>query len=132
MRIHESFYVDGRWTRPASDATLAVCSASTEEVIGRVPCGTPEDVDRAVTAARRAFDGGWADTAPAERAEWLRRLATALEARVPEVASTIAQEVGTPISFSTSVQARLPVNVARNTADHALTLGGRSGSRTRR
>src|SRR4051812_41564524 len=105
VQDYERFYIDGAWQAPAGRGHIEVRSASTEEVIGRVPKGIAEDVDRAVKAARRAFDGGWSQTTPQERAEWLRKLATALEARVAAIASTISQEVGMPITMSTIVQA---------------------------
>jgi acyl-CoA reductase-like NAD-dependent aldehyde dehydrogenase len=117
MKRHEHFYVDGGWQPPSGAGTIEVRSASTEEVIGRVPKGTPADVDRAVAAARRAFDSGWALTTTGERAEWLRRLAAALEVRVQDIATTISQEVGMPIRMSTIVQAQLPVNITRGYAD---------------
>jgi aldehyde dehydrogenase (NAD+) len=122
MRNYEHFYVDGGWQKPAGSETLDVRSASTEEIIGRVPKGTAVDVDRAVAAARRAFDSGWALTGTEERAEWIRKLASALESRVADVASTISQEVGMPIRMSTPVQAQLPVNITRSYADIITTI----------
>jgi acyl-CoA reductase-like NAD-dependent aldehyde dehydrogenase len=117
MKVYEHFYIDGRWQKPAGTETIDVRSAATEEVIGRIPKGTAADVDRAVAAARRAFDAGWALTTTAERADWLRKLAAALEARVQDIATTISQEVGMPIRMSTPVQAQLPVNITRSYAD---------------
>jgi acyl-CoA reductase-like NAD-dependent aldehyde dehydrogenase len=113
MKNYTHFYIDGRWQAPAGTETIDVHSSATEELIGRVPKGTPEDVDRAVKAARRAFDSGWSQTQPAERAQWLERLADALEKRVPDIASTISQEMGMPITISTIVQAQLPVKDVR-------------------
>ena len=113
MREHKHFYIDGRWQAPSGSETIDVHSSATEELIGRVPKGTPEDVDRAVDVARRAFDAGWAHTEPAERAQWLERLAEALEKRIPDIASTISQEMGMPITMSTVVQAQLPVKDVR-------------------
>jgi aldehyde dehydrogenase (NAD+) len=122
MKTYADFYIDGRWQKPAGTDTIDVHSASTEEVIGRVPKGTSADVDRAVTAARRAFDGGWAHTTVEERADWLRRLAAALETRVPDIATTISSEVGMPIRMSTPVQAQLPVNITRGYGDVITTV----------
>jgi acyl-CoA reductase-like NAD-dependent aldehyde dehydrogenase len=119
MRKHEHFYIDGAWQSPSDTDDIDVRSASTEEVIGRVPRGTPDDVDRAVAAARRAFAGPWGATTVRERTEWLRRLADALEQRVPSIASTISQEVGMPITMSTIVQAQMPVTIARSFAQLA-------------
>ena len=113
MRTHQHFYIDGAWQSPAGAETIEVRSAATEEIIGRVPKGTADDVDRAVRAARRAFDGDWARTEPAERSAWLEKLAAALEKRVPDIATTISQEVGMPITMSTAIQAQLPVKTAR-------------------
>jgi acyl-CoA reductase-like NAD-dependent aldehyde dehydrogenase len=118
-RTYDRFYIGGQWLLPRDADDIDVQSASTEEVIGRVPRGTVEDVEAAVRAARAAFDGGWAQTSPAERAEWLRTLAGALESRVPDIATTISQEVGMPITMSTIVQAQLPVTVTRGFAQLA-------------
>ncbi|HLH40811.1 MAG TPA: aldehyde dehydrogenase family protein [Bryobacteraceae bacterium] len=111
-------YINGRWQAPAGRNKIDVLSASTEEVIGTVPEGTPEDVDRAVEAARRAFDG-WSQTSREERASWLEKLSAALKDRADQLAQTIAMEVGTPISMATAVQAGLPINV---TASYAQIL----------
>ena len=102
-------FIDGRWLRSAGSGGIDVVSASTEEVIGSVPEGTPDDADRAVLAARAAFDNGWGQTSPAERSEWLSKLAAALKERADRIANLIAQEVGSPISMATSIQAGLPV-----------------------
>jgi acyl-CoA reductase-like NAD-dependent aldehyde dehydrogenase len=117
MHTREHFYIDGRWQAPASGDRIDVHSAATEDKIGHVPRGTPEDVDRAVAAARRTFDQGWALTGPPERAEWLRKLADALETRIPQIADTIAREVGMPITMSTAIQAELPVKTSRAYAE---------------
>ena len=119
MKSFDRFYVDGQWQKPTAAETIEVRSASTEEVLGRVPKGTPEDVSRAVAAARRAFDEGWSQTTQAERGDWLRKLAAALESRASDIAQTISQEVGTPISPATTVQVQLPINVTRSYAEMA-------------
>ncbi len=101
-------YIDGQWQTPAGTGRIDVLSASTEEIIGSVPEATPEDVDRAVTAARQAFEN-WSRTTVGERAAWLNKLADALKQHSEEIARTISQEVGSPISMATSIQAGLPV-----------------------
>ena len=75
--------------------------------MGRVPEGTPKDLDAAVAAARAAFPG-WAETAPSERARILGVIATKLKERSLEIAEVIANEVGMPIPLATAVQAGLP------------------------
>ena len=52
MKIHDKIYLDGQWVASSGRGSIDVIDASTEEVIGRVPEGTTEDVDRAVKAAR--------------------------------------------------------------------------------
>ncbi len=62
MTEHLEFYIDGRWVPPASEAkTLDVVNPATEQVIARISAGSPADVDRAVAAARRAFETFGAD-----------------------------------------------------------------------
>jgi aldehyde dehydrogenase (NAD+) len=121
MQHYTHFYIDGEWRAPAASDVIDVYSASTEEAIGRVPLGTARDVHLAVDAARRAFDGAWGDTTPEERAEWLERLAAALKARVPAIARTIAEEVGSPIAMATSIQAGSPVAITASFAGIART-----------
>ena len=109
--FYRDFYIGGKWERPSDTGSIPVLSASTEEAIGSVPEGTPADADRAIRAARAAFDNGWSATSAAERAEWLTKLAAALKERTEAIATTIAKEVGSPISMATGVQAGLPVVV---------------------
>ncbi|MGN9810181.1 aldehyde dehydrogenase family protein [Micromonospora sp. BQ11] len=111
-------YLDGRWVATSDGATLPVHNPATEEVVATVPAGTPADVDRAVAAARAAFDG-WAATAPAERAAHLDRLHAALTARADEIGRTIALELGAPLKLATRVQAGLPLTVLRSYVDLA-------------
>jgi acyl-CoA reductase-like NAD-dependent aldehyde dehydrogenase len=107
IQVRDKLYIGGEWVDPAGAETIDVVSASTEDVIGRIPQGTPEDVDRAVAAARAAFDG-WSQTEMVERAELVRAIAAGLAARRDEIAATISQELGMPIVQSTGIQAGLP------------------------
>jgi acyl-CoA reductase-like NAD-dependent aldehyde dehydrogenase len=104
-------YVNGEWRAPAGTARIAVESSSTEETIGSVPEGTRADVNEAVAAARRAFEGVWGETTFAERADWLEKLAGALKERSEEIARTISMEMGAPITMSQNIQAALPVQL---------------------
>jgi aldehyde dehydrogenase (NAD+) len=101
MLVRDTLYIGGRHEKPASGERFDVINPATEEVVGRVPAASPADVDRAVAAARRAFDSGpWPHTEPAERADALQRLLAALQKRAGEIAQTITLEMGSPISFS--------------------------------
>jgi aldehyde dehydrogenase (NAD+) len=115
VRVCDRLYIDGAWVEPAGQSTMEVLDPSTEALIGIVPEGNAVDVDRAVMAARRAF-ARWSATPPAERGDWMTRIASALEARTEEIASMIAQEVGTPLNFSLTGQSGLAVKDFANMA----------------
>jgi acyl-CoA reductase-like NAD-dependent aldehyde dehydrogenase len=115
MTIHQQLFIDGTWRTPAGPGLIDVESASTQEVIGKVPDGSAADVDQAAEAARQAFES-WSLTSRAERVAWLERIAAELEARAGDIAATIAQEVGSPISMATAIQAGLPVTVTKSFA----------------
>jgi acyl-CoA reductase-like NAD-dependent aldehyde dehydrogenase len=106
-QVRDKVYIGGEWVASTGNGSIEVVNASTEEVIGSIPEGTPEDVDRAVTAARKAFET-WSQTSVDERAEWLTRISQALGARSQDIAALIAQEVGMPIKLATMIQAGLP------------------------
>ncbi|HEV2687887.1 MAG TPA: aldehyde dehydrogenase family protein [Bryobacteraceae bacterium] len=114
-------YIGGEWRPQTGTGSIDVLSASTEEVIGSVPEGTAADVDQAARAARAVFDG-WSQTSVQERADWLRKMAAALKERGEQIATTISQEVGSPISMSTNIQAGLPVMVTMSYAQLIVEL----------
>ncbi|MGO1049510.1 aldehyde dehydrogenase family protein [Crossiella sp. CA198] len=95
---------------------IEVVNPATEQVIGSVKASTAAEVDTAVRAAHAAFPG-WAATPLAERAAIGRRIAEGVAARRDELAELITAEMGSPISFSTRVQASLPVAVAGGIVD---------------
>ncbi|MGI8493093.1 MAG: aldehyde dehydrogenase family protein [Acidimicrobiales bacterium] len=103
----DKLYINGQWVESSGRGTIEVVNSTTEEVIGQVQEGTPEDVDRAVAAARDAFET-WSQTAPADRAKYLQAIAEGLQARNDEIARTISEEVGSPLWFSQLAQAGLP------------------------
>jgi len=105
---YDKHYYDGAWQTSNGTETIAVISSATEQEVGRVPRGTAEDVDRAVTAARRAFES-WSRVPLEERAQWLEKLSAAMKPRVPQIAQAIAHEVGTALGFATKVQAEFPI-----------------------
>ena len=110
VSVREKLYANGEWVEPAGRGMLDVINSTTEEVMGRVPEGTAEDINRAVSAARRAFDS-WVATSAAERAGFLQKIAAGLVARQNEIAAIIASEVGMPLPLATMVQAGMPAMV---------------------
>ncbi len=107
MRVHDKLFIDGRWVRPSTSDMIDVESASTEAVIGRIPAGSAQDVEQAVQAASRAFDG-WAAAGPARRAACLDAIQAQLKARSAEVGEVIAHEVGMPLEQAVKIQAGSP------------------------
>ncbi|GAB3011586.1 aldehyde dehydrogenase [Mycobacterium bourgelatii] len=102
--------IDGQWVAPSTDAAITITSPHTEEVIGQAPAAAPADIDRAVAAARAAFDDGpWPRMAPEERIAAVQRLAAAYKERRGEMAELITATIGAPIAFSKRVQAQLPL-----------------------
>ncbi len=102
-----SLYLNGAWVDSASDQALDVINPATEQVIDSVPAGSPDDVARAVTAARAAFPT-WSGLSVAERRAHLQRAFDLFQQRVSDIATTMATDVGSPLKFATKVQAGLP------------------------
>ncbi|PIM72233.1 aldehyde dehydrogenase family protein [Streptomyces sp. JV178] len=120
MKAHDGMYIGGDWRPAAGTDTIEVVNPVDEQVIGRVPAGTAEDVDAAVRAARAALPG-WAATPPAERGAVIGALRDALAARREEIAETVTAELGSPLPFSQKVHADLPITVAGSYAELAAT-----------
>ncbi|MGN9838955.1 aldehyde dehydrogenase [Nonomuraea sp. H19] len=118
MRQHDTLFIGGEWVAPAGTGTIDVISPHTEEVVGRVPDGTAADMDRAVAAAREAFDRGpWPRMTFAERAEVISRLAAIYNERQGEMAALITEEMGSPITFSNLAQAPQPLGMLQYYAE---------------
>jgi acyl-CoA reductase-like NAD-dependent aldehyde dehydrogenase len=108
-RAPERFFIGGRWLDPISRQTLKVVSPSTEELLFSYPEAGPADIDRAVAAARDAFDNGpWPRMSTSERAAALRRVADNLTARLDEIANAWTVQVGAPISLTKKLVGQNP------------------------
>ncbi|MER5864333.1 aldehyde dehydrogenase [Kitasatospora sp. NPDC002040] len=105
-------FIGGAWTAPAGPAVIEVVSPHTEQVIGRVPHAGEADVDRAVAAARRAFDQGpWPRLPLAERIAVVTRIRDGLAARAERLARLISSQNGSPYAWSLAAQAHGPVAI---------------------
>jgi aldehyde dehydrogenase (NAD+) len=106
MERRDQLFIGGEWVAPNASGSLDVISPVSEERIACVPDPDEVDVDRAVAAAREAFDHGpFPHWSPAERAAAIRRLSAAITKRGPEITETIARQNGAPIqsAFGTQV-----------------------------
>ncbi len=90
--------IDGELVDAADGQTSPVINPSTGEEIGQAPASSQADVDRAVAAARKAYDGGWSTSTPGERALALLRLADAIEERADEFAALESENAGKPLA----------------------------------
>src|SRR4051812_1001199 len=90
-------FIDGESVDAAEGQTDAVLNPATGEEIAQAPSSTQEDVERAVKAARTAFDAGWSTSTPGERALAILKLADALEERADEIAELESANAGKPI-----------------------------------
>jgi aldehyde dehydrogenase (NAD+) len=100
---NRQFYIDGAWVDPVEPKELKVINPATEEVAGAISMGSSKDVDRAVMAARRAFDS-YSRTSPAERLALMERILAAYKAHYDEIAQAISIEMGAPITLSKGSQ----------------------------
>lgn len=106
--------IDGEWQAPASGETYAVENPATEETIATAARGSEEDVNRAVKAARKAFDTGpWARTSARERGQLLYKLADLIEAEAGELARLESLDNGKPIRETTAADIPMVINCFR-------------------
>jgi len=120
MKAHDGMYIEGEWRPATGPDVIEVVNPVDEQIVGRVPAGTAEDVDAAVRAARAALPA-WAATVPVERAARLAALRDVLVAREGEIAETVTAELGSPLKFSQAVHAAVPIAVAGSYAELAAT-----------
>src|SRR6184192_3785866 len=125
LRRHELF-IGGEWTPGAGGGAQEIVNPATGKVIAHVPKGTEDDVNRAVAAARKAFDEGWADTTPRERSERMLKLAGAIEANGDELARIESENVGKPLAATRSEEIPPIVDCIRFFAGAARLLEGRA------
>lgn len=95
--MDRKLYIDGAWVAPTRNATLEVINPATEAEFARIGAGSPADIDRAVAAARQAFDRGWRQTTGRERAQFLRAIAAGIRTQLPDLARLEVQDNGKPL-----------------------------------
>jgi aldehyde dehydrogenase (NAD+) len=97
------FYIDGAWVEPTTSATLDVINPATEQPIATIALGAQADVDRAVAAARRAFES-FSRTTVDERIALLERILEVYATRADDLAEKMTAEMGAPTAFSAQAQ----------------------------
>ena len=118
----DAFFIGGEWVKPSTSKRFEVIGANTGEVIGSVPEGAEADIDRAVVAARAAFNGPWGRTTGTERSALINRFADAIEKRSAEISTAVSSQNGMPISLSTQLEGAYVVGLLRYYAHMASTM----------
>ncbi len=106
MRDYTKFYIDGAFVEPLSDATLEVENPATEAASGTIAMGNAQDVDRAVAAARKAFET-WQFSTREERLDLLRNIQSEYEKRREDLAKAVTEEMGAPTSLASGSHVNL-------------------------
>src|SRR5271168_1789374 len=117
--------IDGRFVLAASGKTFPVYNPATGEVVAHVPEAESEDVDRAVSAARKAFEEGpWSKMSPSERGKLIWKMGDLLEANLEEVAEIESLDNGKPFSVARVADLPLSVDMFRYMAGWATKISG--------
>ncbi len=106
MSHNLQFYIDGEWVDPVSPRTLDVINPATEQPFTQIAIGTAADVDRAVSAARRAFES-FSQTSREERIALLKRIQDVYAKRYDDMADAIRLEMGAPVTLARESQAAI-------------------------
>ncbi len=108
MRDYTKFYIDGAWVDPVAPKTLDVINPATEEVCGKISMGGVADVDKAVMAARKAFET-FSLTSREERIDLLERIVAEYQKRFEDMAKAITEEMGAPAWLAQRAQAAMGI-----------------------
>jgi len=125
LKRHQMF-VGGQWVDSSGGDDQEIINPATGKVIAHVPKGTAEDVNRAVTAARKAYDEVWFDSTPRERSEALLKLADAILEHGEELAALESENVGKPLATTLSEEIPPTADCFRFFAGAARNLEGKS------
>ena len=104
MKDCRQFYIGGKWVGPTKPHDFEVVNPATEQAIATISLGNAMDVDKAVVAAKRAFES-YSETTRDQRLALLQRIIETYQSRLEEMAETISQEMGAPLALSQSAQA---------------------------
>ncbi|GAA3137777.1 hypothetical protein GCM10020255_013410 [Rhodococcus baikonurensis] len=118
-------YIGGAWVDAVSGETIDSVNPATGEVLASVPRGRAEDVDRAVIAARRAFEGPWSRFKPVQRQQLLLDLADLFDKHWDELSLTDTLDMGKPLARTRADKARV-TGMLRYYAGMAMNLDGRT------
>src|ERR1700729_4136064 len=108
MQERLQFYIDGKWADPVTPKTLEVINPANEEAFAKISLGSKADVDKAVAAARRAFET-FSRTTKEERLALLQKILEAYQNRYGDIVEAISKEMGAPLGLSKNAQAAMGI-----------------------
>ncbi|WP_375626684.1 aldehyde dehydrogenase family protein [Bartonella sp. MU37NMGALS] len=107
------FYINGLWDDPRTPHDFDVINPSTEEACAVISLGSTEDADKAINAAKEAFQK-WKTTSPSERLRFVEKILNIYEKRSKDMAKTISMEMGAPIDMALNAQTATGSSHIRN------------------
>ena len=123
MYKRDHLYIGGDWITPSKTDSIPVVNPATEEVIGEAPSATESDVDRAVVAARQAFEhGDWRRRSMGERVEVVEGMCQALQPKLEEILQLVTAEMGVPIRVSRVLHRDMAIGSVGNACAAAVAL----------
>jgi aldehyde dehydrogenase (NAD+) len=119
--ITDRLYIDGAWVESTGDEYSDVLNPATEEILAKVPVGNKTDVQKAIAAARKAFDEGpWPRLSVRDRQKILLRMAEVIESHADEITELNMREAGSTRAMAAGFQVGIPVVAFRDTVERVL------------
>ena len=112
----KNFYINGKWVAPVKPNDFDVIDPSTEEAFAVISLGSIEDTDKAVSAAKVAFET-WRETSKEERVKLLEKFCEIYNRRWDEMVEAQSMEMGAPLDFASDIHTKMGADISRNTID---------------
>ena len=112
----KNFYINGKWVAPVKPNDFDVIDPSTEEAFAVISLGSKEDTDKAVNAAKVAFET-WRETSKEERVKLLEKFCEIYNRRWDEMVEAQSMEMGAPLDFASDIHTKMGADISRNTID---------------
>ena len=125
------FYIDGAWVDPVVKKSTPVVNPATEEAMYEIALGSKADVDKAVAAARRAFET-YSQTSREERVALLTKVVEVYKGRMKEIGAAVSDEMGAPLPMAEKLQAGAGLGHIMSDAGSSEELSFRGAGRHRR
>lgn len=127
MTNRMQFYIDGSWVDPAVKKSIPVVNPATEEAIYEIAVGSKADVDKAVAAARRAFET-FSQTSREERVALLEKIIAVYKTRMKDIGAAVSDEMGAPLPMAEKMQAGAALAISHRRSKFSRTTSSRSRS----